>query len=229
MGRDSPATSPVAVVMLISIHAPRMGRDAPAHPGAEGVGISIHAPRMGRDQDAYAARRGAGDFNPRAPYGARLAQLIVFDVCRRISIHAPRMGRDDTALCELPPIEIFQSTRPVWGATTATLGCPATLGFQSTRPVWGATMNVTRRKSQTWYFNPRAPYGARPASTAGTIGEVTFQSTRPVWGATAATKGGGQAMLFQSTRPVWGATHPQAARPGRPQISIHAPRMGRDS
>ena len=55
-------------------------------------------------------------------------------------------------------------------------------------------------------FNPRAPCGARPASTAGTIGEVTFQSTRPVRGATKAFEGQHPTYEFQSTRPVRGAT-----------------------
>ena len=78
-------------------------------------------------------------------------------------------------------------------------------------------------------FNPRAPCGARPASTAGTIGEVTFQSTRPVRGAPDQVHRGELAgsisihapragrdvaldqqqandVLFQSTRPVRGAT-----------------------
>ena len=35
--------------------------------------------------------------------------------------------------------------------------------------------------------------------------------------------------VFQSTRPVWGATHSPASDPGCARISIHAPRVGRDS
>ena len=34
--------------------------------------------------------------------------------------------------------------------------------------------------------------------------------------------------IFQSTRPVWGATDPYRVRFGQYQISIHAPRVGRD-
>ena len=34
-----------------------------------------------------------------------------------ISIHAPRVGRDIPASMPFAPPSIFQSTRPVWGAT----------------------------------------------------------------------------------------------------------------
>ena len=36
-------------------------------------------------------------------------------------------------------------------------------------------------------------------------------------------------MIFQSTRPAWGATSKAAQTVGKYTISIHAPRMGRDS
>ena len=56
--------------------------------------ISIHAPRAGRD----------------------LAPL--HDAARKlISIHAPRAGRDGKPLPLPVSLEVFQSTRPVRGAT----------------------------------------------------------------------------------------------------------------
>ena len=90
-------------------------------------------------------------------------------------------------------------------------------------------------------FNPRAPCGARPASTAGTIGEVTFQSTRPVRGATKAFEGQHPTYEFQSTRPVRGATpclaicrrkahyfNPRAPCGARPCYRDYRPRMTRN-
>ena len=56
-------------------------------------------------------------------------------------------------------------------------------------------------------FNPRAPCGARRKQTLFANKMLTFQSTRPVWGA---TKSGVDDIK-------------------RKQISIHAPRVGRDS
>ena len=80
--------------------------------------ISIHAPRVGSDdlKSSIEATINA-NFNPRSPCGERQSHLL------------PR-GQPDK----------FQSTLPVWGATT-----PETpfehfaSAFQSTLPVWGAT------------------------------------------------------------------------------------------
>ena len=95
MGRDAQGAQRLLYSRVISIHAPRMGRDLtvtdtgvvndafqstrPAW-GATGLSrhgdgqqvISIHAPRMGRDNVVADAGPVLGD----------------------ISIHAPRMGRD---------------------------------------------------------------------------------------------------------------------------------------
>ena len=61
--------------------------------------ISIHAPRVGRDVQAD---------DP---------QLLAL-----ISIHAPRVGRDiDVENANI--LFEFQSTRPVWGATTSSIAC----------------------------------------------------------------------------------------------------------
>ena len=105
----------------ISIHAPRAGRDKVLHKlivlltlfqstrpvrGATGYTpddretyvISIHAPRAGRDVGSGATASASLDFNPRAPCGARLVRYY---------------GPDYDNL--------FQSTRPVRGATSSYL------------------------------------------------------------------------------------------------------------
>ena len=101
--------------------------------------ISIHAPRVGRDRLFLHRRRGRRDFNPRAPRGARRSSCSC------------RVG-----------MELFQSTRPAWGATWRLPDTAYFVGisihaprvgrdgakwheylllrqFQSTRPAWGAT------------------------------------------------------------------------------------------
>ena len=175
----------------ISIHAPRAGRDIPqtmagmspaifqstrpvrgatgerSHEPGQGH-ISIHAPRAGRDH-----------LEGNRPEGWT------------ISIHAPRAGRDKlTGLVQGSNI-IFQSTRPVRGATPIFPRCgvdrlisihapragrDAMFGnmqtestlFQSTRPVRGATCNSQTPTKHQRDFNPRAPCGARqrPAKSA---------------------------------------------------------------
>ena len=60
---------------------------------------------------------------------------------RYISIHAPRVGCDDFLQLASTKRKQFQSTHPVWGATSRpTSNPPAPRGFQSTHPVWGATV-----------------------------------------------------------------------------------------
>ena len=93
-GRDLPSVTVIVMVLTISIHAPRAGRDIVPVAEYLATQISIHAPRAGRDcfwpASTETARRfqstrpvrGAthfrrlagqvfGDFNPRAPCGAR--------------------------------------------------------------------------------------------------------------------------------------------------------------
>ena len=57
-------------------------------------GISIHAPHAGRDLDVTASKPKHQDFNPRAPCGARPADIDVTEGGLDISIHAPHAGRD---------------------------------------------------------------------------------------------------------------------------------------
>ena len=56
--------------------------------------VSIHAPRAGRDPRCAPADRAGDCFNPRAPRGARLAGRDGFQAATGVSIHAPRAGRD---------------------------------------------------------------------------------------------------------------------------------------
>ena len=130
--------------------------------GVHGI-ISIHAPHTGRDASISSANSiTAFDFNPRAPYGARLCQLPHSVVTDAISIHAPHTGRD-------VPFKINQ------------LGCSA---FQSTRPIRGATITVYIKLTPIHNFNPRAPYGARHQLPYHHQYGLEFQSTRPIRGAT---------------------------------------------
>ena len=167
------------------------------------------APCGARHLTILAALEGAADFNPRAPCGARPPRRCVWHPRGCISIHAPRVGRDCTPSLKTLPTTRFQSTRPVWGATRAHLsGGWHWRTFQSTRPVWGATCSgfVVFRKPEK------------------------FQSTRPVWGATsAAVKRHGIAGNFNPRAPCGARRLMPVTCCSRLSISIHAPRVGRDS
>ena len=108
---------------------------------------------------------------------------------------------------EITGDQAFQSTRPVRGATLKPITANMIVEFQSTRPVRGATIASWPKRPNKADFNPRAPCGARQTGKK--------EGTTP--------------KKFQSTRPVRGATRPGFPRYVRHQISIHAPRAGRDS
>ena len=147
---------------------------------------------------------------------------------------------------------VFQSTRPVWGATAHDFRVQQRhVAFQSTRPVWGATAFKDMLTPEHPFQSTRPVWGAT-CNLPLYFSRHSFQSTRPVWGATAAglkqadlaaisihaPRVGRDWMrygfapepaLFQSTRPVWGATvELEGEEAKRADISIHAPRVGRD-
>ena len=85
--------------------------------------------------------------------------------------------------------------------------------FQSTLPVWGATSRARfeSRGKEISIHAPRVGSDYKPDIYPIILQE--FQSTLPVWGATDGLPGAAAALEFQSTLPVWGATTPPWARP----------------
>ena len=57
-------------------------------------------------------------FNPRSPCGERPSESNIWWIFPAISIHAPRVGSDLTVKSTLLTNFRFQSTLPVWGATS---------------------------------------------------------------------------------------------------------------
>ena len=99
---------------------------------------------------SFAAPRGGRDANPPADYDVN-----------PISTRAPRTGRDERAhLIELG-VYLFQSSRPVWGATPRCIRLRIILSsFQSSRPVRGATRGV-EGKFPAGCISIRAPRAGR--------------------------------------------------------------------
>ena len=191
----------------ISIHAPLAGRD-PLHGAVDQhrrnkfqstrpsrgatawavdiVGesrISIHAPLAGRDYLPPRVLDAGGDFNPRAPRGARLCVVSrgcggkSFQSTRpsrgatgtlhqdcypsRISIHAPLAGRDLQRKTAQSRIILFQSTRPSRGATVDLMIFDEFIPISIHAPLAGRDNAGAERRHYAGYFNPRAPRGAR--------------------------------------------------------------------
>ena len=96
-------------------------------------------------------------FNPRAPCGARLGQTVGGVTYYNISIHAPRVGRDDEddwPRMQAWPISIH-APRVGRDSGRLSLSLPLYL-FQSTRPVWGATIGH-RHSARADYISIHAP------------------------------------------------------------------------
>ena len=127
-------------------------------------------------------------FNPRAPCGARQAMSSAFGLSH-----------------------VFQSTRPLRGATSASGSTMRPTGNFNPRAPCGARRQSPQQSSARKHFNPRAPCGARPRRVHNYLAVWLFQSTRPLRGATDRLKVHFASSLFQSTRPLRGATNGVAA------------------
>ena len=143
-------------------------------------------------------------FNPRAPCGARHHKPILHIGQQSFNPRAPCGARRGLGAYIALRI-MFQSTRPMRGATMGVSPLFRFLVFQSTRPMRGATQA---------FCVVRVREG--------------FQSTRPMRGATCVWGARINAPMFQSTRPMRGATVVPEHIANRIDVSIHAPHAGRD-
>ena len=169
--------------------------------------ISIHAPRMGSDEGAGRIGPGPHDFNPRSPDGERPKSAYIAKTMFRfqstlpgwgatihypyrantipISIHAPRMGSDDATPLITPSFAEFQSTLPGWGATLDAHDGAHEGGISIHAPRMGSDQVSSMVQSALLYFNPRSPDGERQIPLSTLKRRLLFQSTLPGWGATA--------------------------------------------
>ncbi len=176
-----------------------------------------------------AARRGL--FQSTLPVWGETVSTDFSNILPGISIHSPRVGRD----------------KPLWYTDIASER------FQSTLPVWGETDRKYWSNFRRWHFNPLSPCGERRIGLMCLNGGIyisihsprvgrdlihvngyalsfKFQSTLPVWGETTRNRvTATRRTEFQSTLPVWGETYTGSSLKIQYFISIHSPRVGRDS
>ena len=178
-----------ALLLCISIHAPHAGRDwglpnctcyawdfnprAPcgARPHSFRALLAPALFQSTRPMRGATRKLTAGpgpliDFNPRAPCGARRGADESRCVLMEISIHAPHAGRDLVSSCAANVFHVFQSTRPMRGATEA---------------------KDREQDTRLTNISIHAPHAGRDVTRFGRSGTVfsgKFQSTRPMRGAT---------------------------------------------
>jgi len=146
--------------------------------------------------------------------------------------------------------EIFQSTRPTWGATGAFDNSDGFFEFQSTRPTWGATQRLNINRPPDVFQSTRPTWGATIGDQADKVVRAIsihaphvgrdssasaekpcqshFNPRAPRGARLPRSTSSSHGRKFQSTRPTWGATSNATHRPGCAMISIHAPHVGRD-
>ena len=130
------------VLFDISIHAPHTGRDFNLSAKPDALPISIHAPHTGRDVRWCNAPTSQHNFNPRAPYGARLGGIWAVLLLCHISIHAPHTGRDKWFNGEEHDNGYFNPRAPYGARRQRGANYLAYAQFQSTRPIRGATAKM---------------------------------------------------------------------------------------
>ena len=146
------------------------------------------------------------NFNPRAPYGARL-----------------------TSLASKPRKLAFQSTRPLRGATSRSERRSAPWYFNPRAP-YGARLSIIKFLSLCLiYFNPRAPYGARPPPWMRPASLMYFNPRAPYGARLASFQRGGRHADISIHAPLTGRDQSVFNYDyGFADISIHAPLTGRD-
>ena len=148
------------------------------------VWISIHAPRVGCDWRFKDRKLETGYFNPRTPCGVRPS--------RRVSLSQPSR---------------FQSTHPVWGATSSARQIPLSQAISIHAPRVGCDERRGVGPPVIRHFNPRTPCGVRPRLRRPAAGREDFNPRTPC------------GVRHGRQNANWTAFN----------ISIHAPRVGCDS
>ena len=160
----------------------------------------------GRDRAARASSCPATYFNPRTPCGVRLfATWTLFSEAQ------------------------FQSTHPLWGATSPSRRAASLRSNFNPRTPCGVRPSAGRTGDLRGNFNPRTPCGVRLDRNAVCDHVQVFQSTHPLRGATRHLWRFFMDGLFQSTHPLRGATILRPISADASEISIHAPLAGCDS
>ena len=124
-----------------------------------------------------------------------------------ISIHAPHTGRDFPVSTFCLISLIFQSTRPIRGATRTPESTPPARYISIHAPHTGRDQERPARDTRRENFNPRAPYGARRYRRSHCFYSECISIHAPHTGRDVVQSGQDKTgPRFQSTRPIRGAT-----------------------
>ena len=198
------------------------------HVRFQGAVISIHASRMGCDKYARSRCWCCANFNPRIPYGMRLpARPHPRGVAQDFNPRIPYGMRLIPAI-RSSCFVTFQSTHPVWDATTGRAYKTTRQHYFNPRIPYGMRRSARSRCWCCVNFNPRIPYGMRRDRQGRFRGDLGISIHASRMGCDLMIAYHAFRQSFQSTHPVWDATHAASSEKHGVQISIHASRMGCD-
>ena len=172
---------------------------------------------------------GTTDFNPRAPCGARRAEMSVTNSAFSFQPTRPLRGataivfRSDRlrhyfnprAPCGARPLPAdtgrglrdFNPRAPCGARHPQQVAAFAFDAISTHAPLAGRDCAAPTARRPPWYFNPRAPCGARPHRRGGMAGEKVISTHAPLAGRDASVIVDRKpSVLFQPTRPLRGAT-----------------------
>ena len=170
------------------------------------------------------------NFNPPSPCGEGLGNGSDTRSGWKFQSTLPVWGGTRTLDDIAERFDVFQSTLPVWGGTLCGYGSIAgELAFQSTLPVWGGThvFFLLFRRGHISIHPPRV--GRDLGHRDMLMDMMNFNPPSPCGEGPSAPMGKFRGFLFQSTLPVWGGTAKGLFFLQRLLISIHPPRVGRDT
>ena len=240
------------ILTNISIHAPRVGSDAgncgswsvswkfqstlPVW-GATGCAqylrrdqsISIHAPRVGSDASGAARKTVPEDFNPRSPCGERPRHWRDHRTDGKDFNPRSPCGERHFRFSEFYIFFTFQSTLPVWGATTIISLIFLMIAISIHAPRVGSDRDRSRqrRPEDISIHAPRVGSDLQVASCESAKSLISIHAPR-VGSDRSSDQANNRDNEFQSTLPVWGATMVAPVLDRGVKISIHAPRVGSD-
>ena len=146
------------------------------------------------------------NFNPRAPCGARRVSMYSKPQARLFQSTRPLRGATVAFCAARRRMPIFQSTRPLRGATSSLWLMRMSLRFQSTRPLRGATPYRTLPRVAT-AISIHAPLAGRDSRSASSQpGRRNFNPRAPCGARRPHQRHVLADQPFQSTRPLRGAT-----------------------
>ena len=168
------------------------------------------------------------DFNPRAPCGARRHLIPRVYEDSHFNPRAPCGARHEGAKKMLTE-NIFQSTRPMRGATLFPSSCRKWGNISIHAPHAGRDSKIVVSISTITNFNPRAPCGARPGRSGGFGSDGRISIHAPHAGRDYMKRQMIIIVCYFNPRAPCGARRWISENQAESvYISIHAPHAGRD-